>query len=139
MFKRLRTNSAKSRLGEERLYEIVADEVATGSVRKGIWAKAIAKSNGNKSQVESKYLELRVQSLVDEAQVRDSILQNKTPTIEITPCIEENKKKRKKKTSIVGVIGGIWIFIRNVMLGGAFLLLGSIFVVNFIKWLGKIL
>ena len=74
MFKRLMLNSAKSRLVEERLYEMVMDELESGNIRKGIWAKAVAKSNGNDSQAKSKYLELRVESLKDEAQVIQSII-----------------------------------------------------------------
>jgi hypothetical protein len=82
MFKRLRLNSAKSRLVEERLYEMVMDELETGNIRRGIWAKAVAKSNGNDNQARSKYLELRVESLKDEAHVIQSILES-----------EENKPK----------------------------------------------
>jgi hypothetical protein len=76
MFKRLRLNSAKSRLVEERLYEMVMDELETGNMRRGIWAKAVAKSNGNDNQARSKYLELRVESLKDEAHVIQSILES---------------------------------------------------------------
>jgi hypothetical protein len=88
MFKRLRLNSAKSRLVEERLYEMVMDELDTGNIRRGIWAKAVAKSNGNDNQARSKYLELRVESLKDEAHVIESILkseENKPDVIEPEP------------------------------------------------------
>jgi ATP-dependent Zn protease len=74
MFKRMKLNSAMARLVEEKLYEMAIDELGNGNVRKGIWAKAIAKSNGNKEQERSKYLDLRVESLKDEAQVIESIV-----------------------------------------------------------------
>lgn len=90
MFKRLRLNSAKSRLVEERLYEMVMDELETGNIRKGIWAKAVAKSNGNDNQAKSKYLELRVESLKDEAHVIQSILDSKDYNPDL---IEEEKSE----------------------------------------------
>lgn len=85
MFKRLRLNSAKSRLIEEKLYELVLDELESGDICRGIWAKAVAKSNGNDSQANSKYLELRVESLKDKAHVIQSILDS--------DLAKENRKK----------------------------------------------
>jgi hypothetical protein len=102
MFKRLRLNSAKSRLVEERLYEMVMDELETGNIRKGIWAKAVAKSNGNDNQAKSKYLELRVESLKDEAHVIQSILDSKDNNPDL---IEEEKSEvvtNEIETSYVG-------------------------------------
>ena len=86
MFKSLKLNSAKSRLVEERLYEIVMDELESGNVRKGIWGKALAKSNGNDNQARSNYLELRVESLKDEAHVIQSILEAEPDVIEEIEC-----------------------------------------------------
>jgi len=82
MFKTLKLNSAKSRLVEERLYEMVMDELESGNIRKGIWGKALAASNGNDNQAKSKYLELRVESLKDEAHVIQSILDSAPDVIE---------------------------------------------------------
>lgn len=48
------------------LYERVADEIESGNKSKGIWAKAISKSNGNLDAVESIYIQLRVKSLSEE-------------------------------------------------------------------------
>ncbi len=85
MLKRLRLNSAKSRLIEEKLYELVLDELEGGDICRGIWAKAVAKSNGNDSQANSKYIELRVESLKDKAHVIQSILDS--------DLAKENKEK----------------------------------------------
>lgn len=115
------SHKVKNKLGaleEEKLYAHVMDELDDGVLRKGLWGKALAKSNGSESQAKSKYLELRVESLKGEAQ-----FQIKTPTIEAIPCIEEKKEEAKEeKTSIWGVIGSIWGFIEKVVFAGAFLI-----------------
>jgi hypothetical protein len=109
MFKRLRLKSAKSRLVEERLYEMVADEIEAGSIRKGLWAKATAKSNGSESQTKSKYLELRVESLKDEFHVVQSILEPENHVVQSKPEPEkansdltEVKKSSNEKESSGG-------------------------------------
>jgi len=94
MFKRLKLNSAKSRLVEERLYEMVMDELESGNVRKGIWGKAVAKSNGNDNQAKSKYLELRVESLKDEAHVIKSILDTDVVKSEPKPDLIEAEERK---------------------------------------------
>jgi hypothetical protein len=98
MFKRMKLNSAMARLVEEKLYEMAIDELGNGNVRKGIWAKAIAKSNGNKDQERSKYLDLRVESLKDEAQVIESIVGSLD---EDAKPIENNKNQRSSPSKLV--------------------------------------
>lgn len=100
MFKRLRLNSAKSRLVDERLYELVMDELESGKIRRGVWAKALAKSNGSESQAQSKYLELRVESLKDEAHVVQSIQESD----KANPDLIEVKKCSNEK----GLFGKLW-------------------------------
>jgi len=48
---------------DEAFYERVAAEVANGEIRPGLWAKAIAQSNGSKDLARSRYIQLRVQQL----------------------------------------------------------------------------
>ena len=77
---------------EEKLYELAMDELANGSFRKGIWAKAVAKSNGNNNQAQSIYIELRVESLKCDAhgeslittEIRDASAQNLFETLDQT-------------------------------------------------------
>lgn len=119
--KKVLSHKVKNKLGaleEEKLYAHAMDELDGGVLRKGLWGKALAKSNGSESQAKSKYLELRVESLKGEAQ-----FQIKTPTVEATPCIEEKTEEAKEeKTSIWGVIGSIWGVIEKVVFAGAFLI-----------------
>ena len=51
MLKRLRLNSAKSRLLEEKLYELVLDELETGDICRGTWAKAVPNSTTAKPTI----------------------------------------------------------------------------------------
>lgn len=60
---------AAARLAEEALYEQVASEIAAGVRRDGLWAKAIVQSGGSEELARVAYIELRVQSLKDEAAV----------------------------------------------------------------------
>ena len=97
MFKRLKLNSAKSRLVEERLYEMVMDELDSGNIRKGIWGKALALSNGNDNQAKARYIELRVESLKDEVHVIQPILDSKDNSLDL---IEEETSNVEKETYI---------------------------------------
>ena len=69
MFKKFKTNAAKSRLLEENLYEQVLDELKLDIRRDGLWAKALAESDGSEEKAQSVYIKLRVQSIKDEAEV----------------------------------------------------------------------
>jgi len=51
---------------EEALYKQVLDEVESGVMRKGIYAKALADGLGDEGKAQSLYIKYRVQSLVDE-------------------------------------------------------------------------
>jgi hypothetical protein len=53
-------------LEEEALYKQVLDEVESGVMRKGIYAKALADSSGDGGKAQSLYIKYRVQSLVDD-------------------------------------------------------------------------
>ena len=74
MFRKLKLNSSINRLIEEKLYEIVADEMDKNEIRKGLWAKALTQSGGDDAKVKGKYISLRVKSLRDEENLVDSIL-----------------------------------------------------------------
>ena len=50
---------------EEALYKQVLDEVDSGVMRKGIYAKALADSSGDGGKAQSLYIKYRVQSLID--------------------------------------------------------------------------
>jgi len=55
-----------SRKFEEEIYESVLQEMASGVRRPGLWAKALAESEGDDLKARSLYLKLRGQSMLDE-------------------------------------------------------------------------
>ena len=70
IFKNFKHNSAVDRLNEERIYEIVINEIKSGKRREGIWGQALEKANGDLKKTEANYIKLRVQSLKDEFEIQ---------------------------------------------------------------------
>jgi len=59
---------------EEALYKQVLDEVESGVMRKGVYAKALADGLGDEGKAQSLYIKYRVQSLVDEQKDKAKLL-----------------------------------------------------------------
>lgn len=72
MFDKLRRASAASRLIEEQLYEQVVNELANGKRRNGLWAKALANSEGIEDKAKALYIQYRVQSIKDEVEISEA-------------------------------------------------------------------
>lgn len=66
LFESLKKQSAQARVDEENLYKMVFEEYDKGIIRHGLWAKAVARSNGQPEKAKSLYIEFRVQALKDE-------------------------------------------------------------------------
>jgi len=66
LFDRVNKHQIELRRREERLYEIALNEVESGGVRKGLYAKALAIADGDEGKAGGIYLKLRVRSLVDD-------------------------------------------------------------------------
>ena len=47
LFSSAKAKLAASKLAEEQLYAQAAEEVASGQIRQGLWAKAIAETGGD--------------------------------------------------------------------------------------------
>ena len=62
---------AASKLAEEQLYAQAAEEVASGQIRQGLWAKAIAETGGDEAAARAHYLKPRVEIMWAEAEVAD--------------------------------------------------------------------
>ena len=77
---------------EEALYKQVLDEVESGVMRKGIYAKALADGLGDESKAQSLYIKYRVQSLLDEQRVKAKQL-----GIELTAKAKAKKAEEKAK------------------------------------------
>ena len=83
-------NQAPS-IEEEALYKQVLDEVESGVMRKGIYAKALADGLGDEGKAQSLYIKYRVQSLVDEQRGRAERL-----GMELTANAKAKKAKDKE-------------------------------------------
>ena len=64
--------SAEDRILEEKIYEEVAQEIAEGKLKAGLWAKALAQTDGDEQQAKSAYIKLRFQSIIDQAAVEQA-------------------------------------------------------------------
>lgn len=66
-------NSAAERIAEEALYEQAMQEIASGTRREGLWAKANRESGGSQERAESIYIKLLVQALKDKEALRAKV------------------------------------------------------------------
>jgi hypothetical protein len=66
IFDKVKKTTIASRRYEEKLYEVALEEVENGEIRKGLYAKALSKADGDKEKADGIYLKLRVQSIMDD-------------------------------------------------------------------------
>ena len=84
---------AADRLIEEKFYEQVVIELESGERRNGLWAKAVADTDGKEGRAEAQYIKYRVQSLKDELKLMSSMIE------EQDRHAHEERKKLEKMTS----------------------------------------
>ena len=65
IFDKVKKTTIASRQREEILYGVALEEVENNEIRKGLYAKALAKAEGDKEKADGIYLKLRVQSIMD--------------------------------------------------------------------------
>ena len=70
-FSAAKAKLSASKLAEEELYAQAAEEVASGQIAQGLWAKAIAETGGDEAAAKAQYLKLRVEIMKAEAEVVD--------------------------------------------------------------------
>jgi len=61
---------------EERLYEEALVELESGHLRVGLWAKALASSDGDEQKARGLYLKYRVQAMNDEAEIAEGFAEH---------------------------------------------------------------
>ena len=88
MFGKTSTNRSAERLIEEQLYEQVVIELSDGKKRHGLWAKAIADSEGSEEKAKSLYIKYRVQSIKDELSLYEEARAKKEE--------DENRERQRK-------------------------------------------
>ena len=100
IFKNFKHNSAVDRLNEERIYEIVINEIKSGKRREGIWGQALEKANGDLKKTEANYIKLRVQSLKDEFEIQKNIERDKQLKKDEIAKLKKSTKNSVTKTII---------------------------------------
>lgn len=68
-------------MNETELYEVVAEEIESNDLNKGLWMKAFANSDGDSQKQKALYIKYRVQNLNDK----------------VTQLRKEEKMKKRKK------------------------------------------
>ncbi len=89
------------RLIEEKLYEQVALELQEGKKRAGIWAKALANSNGSEDKAQSLYIQYHVQALKDEMILDNELNKQFTPPKKDTQQKQYKTEEERTKDIIV--------------------------------------
>jgi hypothetical protein len=84
-----KNKASKNRIIEEWVYERVADELDDGDIRRGLWTKARGLSGGDASKCESIYIQLRAESIVDEAKISHEIQNH--------PSTQRAKEEREER------------------------------------------
>jgi len=65
MFSYFKQKAIDSRANDDILYEYVLEEIESGTIIKGTWAKALANSDGDNNKANSIYMKYRVQTIKD--------------------------------------------------------------------------
>jgi len=68
IFDKVKKTTIASRRYEEKLYEVALREFENDEIRKGLYAQALSKADGDKEKADGIYLKLRVQSIMDDIQ-----------------------------------------------------------------------
>ena len=104
------TEKHKSNLGEEYLYGIVAKEMADSQISPGLYAKALAESDGNEQKAQARYIKLRVGMLKTEAEANweQQSLQieqlNRTLVASVPEVVEPKPEQSKGGSNIFLVL-----------------------------------
>ncbi|SOB75805.1 hypothetical protein SAMN04488490_1445 [Marinobacter sp. LV10R510-11A] len=111
MFEKFRRNSAAARLLEEQLYEQVVMELSQGQRRDGLWAKAMANSDGSEEKAKSLYIKYRVQSIKDESEIAEAVTEQEEYNRKNVPAIERQKRVNNAEALLRSK--GYWLLSRG--------------------------
>ena len=91
-------SQAFDRLNEEAVFAEVYKEVEAGTIREGLWAQAIVKSDGDSTKAKIEYMKLRVQSMKDELILREATAQKHAAE---ERALEKESAAQKKLAKLV--------------------------------------
>ena len=96
---------------EEAFYKQVLEEVESGQMRKGIYAKALADSSGDGGKAQSLYIKYRVQSLVEEQESLGYKLPSKRQQKRL-----EKKAREEEEWKNTGWFTKLWVNVMSFVL-----------------------
>ena len=82
---------------EYKIYEEVFKTYKNGEIDQGIWAKALALSEGKKEMVESIYIQLKVEQIVLEIKAGEIIIEEWMEELSVIKKWKEEEEKRAQK------------------------------------------
>lgn len=94
MFNMFKKAAISNRAEETILYECVMDELEEGIKIRGLWGKALAKSDGDMSKAESLYMKYRVQDIKDFLTAM-KIAYDEMPKNEVSQIIDLERRKEE--------------------------------------------
>ena len=97
LFSSAKATLAARKLAEERLYEIAVEEIAANNIRPGLWAKALAETDGNEAAAKARYIKLLIKSMKAEADLQEYVAENFEKERAESERREEELKKYKAK------------------------------------------
>lgn len=109
MFEKIKISSAGRRLYEEKLYEQVVSELINGEKRSGLWAKALANSNGIEEKAKALYIQYRVQSIKDEIEISTIVKHQAENEAEINTQFNQEHDQPIRKSRKLFIL--LWIII----------------------------
>ena len=95
LFSSAKAKLAAQKLAEEQLYEFAAEEIAANNIRPGLWAKAIAESDGDDAKAKARYIKLRVEAMKAEADLEDHASENAHKAEAEMRKREENRQREE--------------------------------------------
>jgi len=97
----IKSGSAAQRQHEEELYEVVAQEMADGEKRTGLWLKALENAEGDEVKQVSEYIKLRVKSLKYEMGFNpNDTPSDKSVTQDLENAISDEIVKQERENAI---------------------------------------
>ena len=96
IFDKVKKTTIESRRYEERLYEVALEEVEAGEIKKGLYAKAVAKADGDKEKADGIYLKLRVQSIMDDIESNQIDQRENEKVLKVIQSLERKEELERQ-------------------------------------------
>ncbi|HQI03845.1 MAG TPA: hypothetical protein PL195_01140 [bacterium] len=115
IFKHIREIKRNKRLFDEKVYEMVLDEIAQDQKQPGLWAKAIADSSGNMDKAKSLYIKYRAEAIKQDIDfLKDNELKTErnetSPKTEIKPPNNPENSNQTATSNLEEELSGWAIF-----------------------------